>query len=261
MTARARADALRVGGLQPFTTIDFPGALAAVVFVQGCPWRCPSCHNPHLREPSAPDAAAAPTWASLRPWLERRAGRLDALVFSGGEPTLDPALPAAMQEARALGYRIGLHTAGMSPRRLQALLPLVDWVGLDIKAPLDDDALHDRLSGVRGAAADVQASLRLLQASGVAYECRTTTDPLLLAGDALERLVQDLAARGAAPHVLQPCRGAPQGSSPGETHDGPHGARDGARLAGSGAPVAWPDAAALSALRARYPGLVTRHAA
>ena len=241
MTARASADALRVGGLQPFTTIDLPGALAAVVFVQGCPWRCPSCHNPHLREAAGTGVAAAFTWPAIRSWLERRAGRLDGLVFSGGEPTLDPALPAAMQEARAFGYRIGLHTAGMSPRRLEALLPLVDWVGLDVKAPLEDDALHDRLSGVQGAAADVQASLAALQASGVAYECRTTTDPLLLhAGDALERLAQQLAARGAAPHVLQPCRGA----------------------AGEGAPatVSWPDDRTLASLRGRFPGLTTRRA-
>jgi pyruvate formate lyase activating enzyme len=152
---------------------------------------------------------------------------LDALVFSGGEPTLDPALPAAMQDARALGYRIGLHTAGLSPRRLRALLPLADWVGLDVKAPLDDPALHDHVSGVRGAAASVRASLDALLASGVAHECRTTVHDSLLTEGRLERLAADLARRGVARHVLQACR-TPEGS-------------------------VWPDAAALD-------GLLRRHA-
>lgn len=233
---RGAADALAVGGLQPFTTIDFPGALAAVVFVQGCPWRCVYCHNPQLQPRGRHAAPAGPRWAELRPWLRRRARVLDALVFSGGEPTLDPALPAAMREARALGYRIGLHTAGLSPRRLRAVLPWVDWVGLDVKAPLDDDALHDRISSVRGTAAAVRDSLNALRASGVAYECRTTVHSSLLENDALERLTADLAQRGVARHVLQPCRPA---------------------LPATGA-ATWPEAATLAALSGRFPGIGLR---
>jgi pyruvate formate lyase activating enzyme len=233
---RRGADALAVGGLQPFTTIDYPGALAAVVFVQGCPWRCVYCHNPQLQPHARHAASAAPRWAALRPWLARRARVLDALVFSGGEPTLDSALPAAMCEARALGYRIGLHTAGLSPRRLRAVLPLVDWVGLDIKAPLDDEGLHDRISGVRGAAAAVRDSLDALCASGVAYECRTTVHASLLAGDALERLAAGLAHRGVGRYVLQACRPAPPATGAGT----------------------WPEATMLAALTRRFPGIELR---
>ncbi|GMV46979.1 MAG: hypothetical protein AMXMBFR66_23770 [Pseudomonadota bacterium] len=236
--ARCAADKLAVGGLQPFTSIDYPGALAAVVFVQGCAWRCSYCHNPQLQ---ARGAARGPAWAELRPWLARRARVLDALVFSGGEPTLDPALPQAMREARTLGYRIGLHTAGMSPRRLEPLLALVDWVGLDVKAPLDDDALHERLSGVRGAAAAVRASLDALQASGVAYECRTTVHPSLLEQGRLARVVAQLGARGVARHALQACR---------PTADAPHAAAAG-----------WPDAATLVELTRSRPALLLRPAA
>lgn len=253
MSARAAADALAVGGLQPFTTIDFPGALAAVVFVQGCPWRCLYCHNPHLQArhalpppaaaPARPGAAArAPGWAQLRPWLQRRAGVLDAVVFSGGEPTLDPALPAAMREARALGYRVGLHSAGMSPRRLRQVLPLVHWVGLDVKAPLDDEALHERISGVRGAASAVRASVLAVLASGVAYECRTTLHASLLAGQALTRLVAHLRTLGVRNWALQGCREAPPPA------------------AAAGAPPCWPDAETLQALRRDLPELVLRPA-
>lgn len=234
------AEALRIGGLQPFTTIDYPGALAAVVFVQGCPWRCLYCHNAHLQTAESP--TAAPTWAELRPWLERRRRVLDAIVFSGGEPTLDPALPSALAEARTLGYRIGLHTAGMSPRRLQAVLPLLDWVGLDVKAPLDDDALHDRITGVRGAARDVRASLDALIASGVAHEVRTTTHASLLGGGAsgpLARLAGQLASAGATRLALQACR--PAAAAP-----------------GAEAAPAWPDAELLQAVRAQGPELLLR---
>ncbi|HEY8710991.1 MAG TPA: anaerobic ribonucleoside-triphosphate reductase activating protein, partial [Burkholderiaceae bacterium] len=170
------ARALSVGGLTPFTTIDYPGQLAAVVFVQGCPWRCVYCHNPHLQRRDA-TAPTALQWEDVRRWLERRTGLIDAVVFSGGEPTRDPALPEAMAQARALGFRIGLHTAGLYPQRLQQVLPLADWVGLDVKAPLADDDRYARITGVRGSAAPVRRSLAAVRASGVDFECRTTAHP------------------------------------------------------------------------------------
>ncbi|MBU6258802.1 MAG: anaerobic ribonucleoside-triphosphate reductase activating protein [Burkholderiales bacterium] len=194
---------LRVGGVTPFTTIDFPGRLAAVVYVQGCPWRCGYCHNPHLQSRAA---GPARTWAEVAAWLRRRRGLLDGVVFSGGEPTLDAALGDAVDEARALGYATGLHTAGIYPARLAALLPRLDWVGLDIKAPLADAALHDRITGVEGGAAAVQRSLGHMLASGVAYECRTTADDAWLDDAALRRLSADLARRGVAQWALQACR-------------------------------------------------------
>jgi pyruvate formate lyase activating enzyme len=198
------AGALNVGGLQRFTTIDYPGALAAVVFVQGCAWRCSYCHNPQLQpRRAAPGSGLA--WAGVRDWLATRRGLLDAVVFSGGEPTLDLALPAALAETRALGFRNGLHTAGMAPRRLQALLPLLDWVGLDVKAPLrDGGARHDAITGVRGAAVAVRRSLALLLAAGVPLQLRTTVHPQWLSTDELESLQRELAALGAPDTVVQP---------------------------------------------------------
>lgn len=197
------AAALRIGGLQRFTSIDYPGALAAVVFVQGCAWRCVYCHNPQLqgRQP----APGSPHWAEVHDWLRTRRGLLDAVVFSGGEPTLDPALPAALDAVRALGFRTGLHTAGMAPRRLQAVLPSLDWVGLDIKAPLHDGgAQHDRITGVHGAAGAVARSLALLLQSGVAVQLRTTVHPQWISAEELQTLRQELARGGAPDTVVQP---------------------------------------------------------
>lgn len=85
--ALPRRRPLKVGGLVPFTATDYPGQFAAVVFVQGCPWRCGYCHNPHLQPRSQP---AEIEWDALLAFLARRVGLIDAVVFSGGEPSIDP---------------------------------------------------------------------------------------------------------------------------------------------------------------------------
>jgi pyruvate formate lyase activating enzyme len=198
---------LRVGGLTPFTTIDYPGQLAAVVFVQGCPWRCGYCHNPHLQ---ARGQGAGPQWSEVLSFLRRRVGLLDAVVFSGGEPTLDPALPRALADVSALGFRVGLHSAGIHPGRLQAVLPLVDWVGLDIKAPLGNDAGLARVTGVGGGASAVRRSLATVvqrcREHGLPFECRTTAHPVLLDDAALLMLADELADAGVAQWALQIAR-------------------------------------------------------
>ena len=88
---------LRIGGITPLTTIDFPGRLAAVLYGQGCPWRCGYCHNPELLDATTP---AAVPWPEVLAFLKSRQGLLDGVVFSGGEPTLQAALPAALAEVR-----------------------------------------------------------------------------------------------------------------------------------------------------------------
>ncbi len=200
---------LRVGGLTRLTTIDYPGRLAAVVFCQGCPWRCGYCHNAHLQPGRG---AEENSWLQVMDFLRRRRGLLDAVVFSGGEPTLQPGLLAAVREAKELGFRIGLHTAGVYPARLALLLAEVSWVGLDIKAPW---ALYDAITGVQGSGTRAQHALDLLLASGVDYECRTTWHPGLYSEAKLSALGRDLAARGVKRWVVQPCRPvAPQAIVP-----------------------------------------------
>lgn len=188
---------LAVGGLVPFTTIDFPGRLAAVVFCQGCPWRCTYCHNPHLLMRG--DGAMA--WSDVLYWLASRRGLLDGVVFSGGEPLLQRGLLAALAEVRALGFATALHTAGAYPERLAAALPLVDWVGFDVKAPF---AEYAPIVGCNGGPA-ARAALALLLASGVAHEIRCTVPPQLDAA-ALDRMDAELADLGVAHLARQVCR-------------------------------------------------------
>jgi pyruvate formate lyase activating enzyme len=194
------AGGLRLGGFTPLSTADFPGRLAAVLFCQGCPWSCVYCHNPHLI------SAAAPTrwsWLSVVDFLGRRSGMLDAVVFSGGEPTLQDGLADAMCEVRSMGFQVGLHTAGPYPERLARVLPLVDWVGFDVKAPFER---YGGITRVPGSGENARESLRLLVESGVDHECRTTLHPALFSAAEAAALSDSLFALGVRRHVLQAFR-------------------------------------------------------
>lgn len=191
---------LKVGGYTPFSATEYPGLLSAVVFIQGCPWRCGYCHNPHLQ----PRTTASPlSWPNILAMLERRVGLLDAVVFCGGEATMDPALAEAIAQVRALGFKVGLETAGIYPDRLAGVLPLVDWVGLDVKAPF---AQYAAVTGVAGSGDPVRASIAAVLASGVDYECRTTVHPAQLPPSLLTALARTLAAQGVDRYVLQEFR-------------------------------------------------------
>lgn len=191
---------LRVGGFAPLSTTDWPGMLAAVVFSQGCSWRCRYCHNPGLIPPQGNSDIH---WEDVLDFLRRRQGLLDGVVFSGGEPTLQAGLPEAMGDVRSLGYKIGLHTAGMYPKKLEAILPLVDWVGLDVKARFDD---YPGITGVAGSGERAYEALQQVLASGVAYEVRTTVHPALLSDADMLALGCELAACGVRHYVVQACR-------------------------------------------------------
>lgn len=124
---------LQIAGLQPLSTVDWPHKLAAVAFLQGCPWRCTYCHNYEILSARAPGVVP---WEDVVALLGRRHGLLDGLVFSGGEATRQDALLPAATQVKDMGFQVGLHTAGAYPKRLARLLEagVVDWVGLDVKA-------------------------------------------------------------------------------------------------------------------------------
>ncbi len=195
-----RSAELRVGGLTKLSTCDWPGELVATIFCQGCPWVCGYCHNPHLIPPTS---EATIPWAEVMDFLASRRGLLDGVVFSGGEPTLQAALPEAMRAVRALGFRIGLHSAGPYPGRLAQVLPLVDWIGFDVKAAFGE---YQRVTGVAGSGAKGKASLLHVLKSGVACDIRTTVHDRLLDEAALLRLTGELEVLGVPAHRLQPFR-------------------------------------------------------
>jgi pyruvate formate lyase activating enzyme len=198
-------DALEIAGLTALSTCDWPGRLVATLFLQGCPWECTYCHNPSLIDPRTPGTVP---WTRVRGLLARRHGLLDGVVFSGGEPTRQHALVGAVREVRDARYLVGLHTSGAYPRRLAQVLPHVDWVGLDLKAPA---SLYRAVTGVGTSGDAAFASLRLVLDSGVAVQVRTTIDPTVLAPDDVARLRSTLRGLGVRDHVLQEVR--PEGTT------------------------------------------------
>lgn len=195
-----------MGGLTPLSTADWPGRLAAVVFCQGCAWSCPYCHNAALRPSVADGGPGERPWSEVLAWLETRQGLLEAVVFSGGEPLLQPGLADAMSAVRGLGFDVGLHTSGMDPQALARVLPLTHWVGLDLKAPR---AAYGRITGAPRSADFAWASLDLVRASGVSFELRTTWHPALLSEAELIALAGELSALDGVTWALQPFQ--PQG--------------------------------------------------
>jgi pyruvate formate lyase activating enzyme len=187
---------LRVGGITAFSTSDYPGKFALVIFVQGCPWRCRYCHNPHLQARSSSKIS----WSEIMLLLKRRVGLIDAVVFSGGEATIDVALGIAIAEVRQLGFAIGLHSACIYPRQLQAVLPSVDWIGFDIKAPFERYAA---ITGVADSGRHAHACTEMILASGVDYECRTTIHPSLLPEHEIMEMALNLSQMGVQNYVLQ----------------------------------------------------------
>jgi len=187
-----------VAGITPFTTIDFPGRLAGVFYLQGCPWRCRYCCNSEFWK-FPPSDSLVPLDKILR-FLNARKGHLEGIVFSGGEPTLHEDLPAWMRAVKDMEFEIGLHTGGISPERLEKVLPLCDWVGMDIKAPF---ALYERITRIPGSGEIARKSAELILRSGVPYEFRTTVHPDLLSEDEILSMVRELVSLGARHYSLQ----------------------------------------------------------
>ncbi len=191
---------LHVGGFVPLTTLDYPDHLACVVFCQGCAWRCRYCHNVDLIPPRANDELA---WQEIISFLEKRKGLLEGVVFSGGEPTLQRGLLQCIEQVKAMGYLIGLHSAGIKPKLFEQVVSKVDWVGFDIKALPED---HQQITCVQGSGEANWLSLQHLLDSGTDYEVRTTVHWHLLTVEKLERLANRLRTAGVEKFVVQVAR-------------------------------------------------------
>lgn len=211
---------LVIAGVTPFSTVDWPGKLAASVFLQGCPWNCGYCQNFAIIDPRAP---AGYEEADLWELLGRRRGLLDGVVFSGGEPTRQAALVPAARQARDLGFLVGLHTGGAYPQRLAQLLEagLLDWVGLDVKGLAQNYPQVVGRAQARQAGTDAWRALDLVLAAHRAgtlpdYEVRVTVYPGTDARDtnpsALPALARALQERGVERLALQQAR--PDGTRP-----------------------------------------------
>ncbi len=169
---------MKIGGLNKFSLSDYPGHVAAVVFTQGCNFRCPFCHNGSLIPGDVPESLLIPE-EKVFEFLENRNGQLDGVVIIGGEPTIQPDLSAFIHRVIAMGFLVKLDTNGSQPQVLRRLLKekLIDYIAMDIKAPLD---IYDRLTGVQSPVSQIKESIKLINRSGIAHEFRTTVVKSLL---------------------------------------------------------------------------------
>ncbi len=186
---------MHIAGLQKMTLLDFPGRVAATVFLPGCNFRCPFCHNsPLLRgidELSEEDFFA---------YLKKRRGLLDGVAVTGGEPTLQPDLEEFLGKIKALGFGVKLDTNGSQPQHIDKLLQkgLIDYIAMDIK---NSPEKYERTSGTTGILGAVQESVELIRSSGVGHEFRTTVVAELHEEADIHAIGQWL--RGAGAYYLQ----------------------------------------------------------
>ncbi len=162
---------MKIHGLQKMTLLDYPGKVACTVFLGGCDFRCPFCHNSELLDMNAP---ALMDEKELLRFLKTRQGLLDGVCFTGGEPLMRRDLPDLFREIKALGYPIKLDTNGNRPEALRALAEekLIDYVAMDIK---NSPERYAATAGIPGLSLDnIRRSIAFLLQDTVDYEFRTT---------------------------------------------------------------------------------------
>ncbi len=168
---------MKIGYVQKTSFIDYPGKISAVVFTQGCNFRCPYCHNPELVDP---DQYTRPLELDdIYSYLEKRRGKLDGVVITGGEPSVQKGLVTFMGKVKSMGYPIKLDTNGSRPNVIKECMRknLVDYIAMDIKAP------WDKYSIAAGSLIDIKhirESVSVIMSSGIPYEFRTTIENSLL---------------------------------------------------------------------------------
>jgi pyruvate formate lyase activating enzyme len=184
-------DTFRIKGFIPTSFLDWPGKLCSVIFLGGCGFRCPACHNPKLvLEPgSLPDY---PLQEILRN-LDARGNWIDGITITGGEPTGHSSLPNLLKFFRQRELKIKLDTNGSNPSMLEALIDtgLIDAISMDIKAPLTSEE-YSRAAGVRVDLAAIERSLDVLRHSKLEVIFRTTAIPGLVEEPQLELIARAL---------------------------------------------------------------------
>jgi len=187
------------GGLQKNSLIDYPGKVSCVLFLSGCNFSCPYCHNADLAR-GTPNPADRIELETALDFLEKRRGMLEGVVLSGGEPTLEKRLEEICKRIRDLGYPIKLDTNGSRPDTLERLFQTgcIDYVAMDVKAP---PALYTPDITPHKVAAAIEASIALIMSTGLDYEFRTTCASPFAGPDNIGAIARCI--RGARKYVLQ----------------------------------------------------------
>jgi pyruvate formate lyase activating enzyme len=189
---------MKIGGLQKVSLIDYPGKISAIVFTQGCNFRCPYCHNPELVEkklyrPCLPEK-------DILDFLVSRRGKLDAVTITGGEPTLQEDLIPFIGRIRKMGFCVKLDSNGSRPDVLAHLAEekLLDFIAMDVKAPA---AKYPSIIKAAVPFDLMRESIRLILESGLPYEFRTTVVASLLLPEDILKISREIT--GAKRYAIQ----------------------------------------------------------
>lgn len=173
-SAAALANNMKIAGLVRSSLIDYPGKVAAVVFTQGCNFRCAFCHNPDLIAVEQARGVKN-TEEEVLSFLETRIGKLDGVVITGGEPLIQPDIEEFITKVKALGFAVKLDTNGSNPEKLKRLIDakLIDYIAMDIKASLPK---YGQICAYLNTKV-IQQSISVIKNSSINYEFRTTVLP------------------------------------------------------------------------------------
>ena len=190
-----------IGGVQKTSLVDFPQKVAAVVFTQGCNFRCGYCHNPSLIVPSPHCGEGVEVRGkNFLSFLKTRIGKLDGVVISGGEPTLQSGLYDFIKEIKQMGFAVKLDTNGTNPDEIEKLLNdnLLDYIAMDIKAPIEK---YENIVCRNIKQENILRSIYLIINCKINYEFRTTVIKSQLSPNDFEKIGQMI--NGAKRYYMQ----------------------------------------------------------
>lgn len=186
-----------IGGFQKFSLIDYPEKISAIIFTQGCNFRCPYCHNPEL---VLPEKYSNPIpEEEILSFLDSRRGKLDAVVITGGEPLLQKDLFDFIEKVKDMGFLVKLDTNGSMPEVLKEAIEIgVDYIAMDVKAPLEKyrEVVRAEVNEEK-----IKSSIEIIMHAGIEYEFRTTVVKSLLSKEDILKI--GMLINGARLYVLQ----------------------------------------------------------
>ncbi|MCK4423076.1 MAG: anaerobic ribonucleoside-triphosphate reductase activating protein [Candidatus Omnitrophica bacterium] len=174
---RKMFNGVKIKGFNYTTLIDWEGRVASIIFLGGCNFRCSYCHASSLV--LKPDTLADIPIEEVKAYLKDKKDWISGLVVCGGEPTIYDSLPSFLFEFKKLGMPVKLDTNGSRPQVLKRLFDkqLVDYIAMDIKAPLEDQGLYRIITGVAVDMNKIKDSIQYVRSSDIDYEFRTTVVP------------------------------------------------------------------------------------
>ena len=188
---------MAIGGIQKNSLIDYPGKISCVLFLSGCNFTCPYCHNPDLVRNTSPVLLEETV---IYRFLESRRNFLDGVVVSGGEPTIYHGLKSLLRKIKTIGYPVKLDTNGSNPSVIKNLIDegLIDYIAMDIKT---DPALYSFFVKYGCESADILSSIKMIMRSGIDFEFRTTCVKPFISRPVIEKISGMI--KGAKLYVLQ----------------------------------------------------------